>query len=615
MSAATAEGDSQAAALASVPIPPARVAPGLAVLDPALGALAVSQDRPGVRWLGGALAVAGLASLAAAGVGPGAGLLAVGLVVRWLAPGPCGLYEGGVRWGSQRFEWDALEGLARRPGFVELRFEGLEARFAGSADEVAAWWAWLEREVVPDLGVRDLGRLLHGQRMSYGQPEALALNRAGVQATGRARLGWDEVGSVEADGAGGFQVAAGGGGFELGPEVEGAGVAAWILARAAAVHVALGGEGEGDDEDAEDREDDDEGRGDGEDREDGGGVDLAVLETLAQLGLARSQAELARRLFDGDGVSRDLGRARPWLRRAARAGDAPSQLRLARLHLDHAKGGWDLEEAAAWMERAAEGGEPEAMARFAHMLEVGDGVAASELRAREWYDKAVEAGFAASAAAARRVVFAQRFAGLREALGLGRAVVGLPDEHPELGPLVFSFTGEDGAGAPFVAYQRGVADADGAVHLGPYSRIVCSGDEGAPELVVEDDGHRVRCVPDKDVARFYEWGFQQVLAERVARALLEGCRQGQDFHIGDEYQVTVTAEGVREAVPGRDDDERVDWARYEGCKVMRDRVHVIARKQGGSLREVVSMRLDEPNAWVLHELALLVEEERGVGDA
>ena len=98
------------------------------------------------------------------------------------------------------------------------------------------------------------------------------------------------------------------------------------------------------------------------------------LKARAEKGDAQAQLSLGSLYASGVGVTRDLGKAAKWHRKAAEQGLARAELRVA---YEYAYGDGvktDHVEAAKWLRRAAEQGLPEAQCQLGVCYSGGDGV-------------------------------------------------------------------------------------------------------------------------------------------------------------------------------------------------------------------------------------------------
>lgn len=119
---------------------------------------------------------------------------------------------------------------------------------------------------------------------------------------------------------------------------------------------------------------------------------MLELSRLADGGDSRAAYFIGRRYATGDGVTRDMGEAVRWFKRAAED-DLPEAQHW--LGMMYAKGrGVDLDHAraAGWFELAAKQDLPEAQHALGTMLLKGQGVARDDAKAARWLLKAAELG-------------------------------------------------------------------------------------------------------------------------------------------------------------------------------------------------------------------------------
>jgi TPR repeat protein len=127
---------------------------------------------------------------------------------------------------------------------------------------------------------------------------------------------------------------------------------------------------------------------------DNGHEKLAFREflTLAELGDARAQFNVAVLYNTGRGVKQDTTEAARWFRRAADQGEPTSQFNLGYMY-KHGRGvSRDTAEAAEWYQRAALQGVPDAQFNLAQMYAYGDGLPKDERKAIALYKPAAEQG-------------------------------------------------------------------------------------------------------------------------------------------------------------------------------------------------------------------------------
>lgn len=133
---------------------------------------------------------------------------------------------------------------------------------------------------------------------------------------------------------------------------------------------------------------------------------LAWYRQAADKGYARAMGAVGAFYQDNN---RDLKAALDWLKKAERAGDTTYSWRIADLEQDIKETNhiaqeemqkarfayWDDDyaEAIAWYRQAADKGNVKAMVEIGDMYMEGKGVTKSESKAREWYQKSVDAGY------------------------------------------------------------------------------------------------------------------------------------------------------------------------------------------------------------------------------
>ena len=121
------------------------------------------------------------------------------------------------------------------------------------------------------------------------------------------------------------------------------------------------------------------------------GISQPLRDSVAA-GAPGAQYELAQRLFEGRGLSRDQQAAALWFERAASRGLAPAQYRVAAMYEKGVGVARDLDAAKRWYLKAAEAGN----ARAAHNLAVMNAESVGEkpdyVEAAKWFRKAGEMG-------------------------------------------------------------------------------------------------------------------------------------------------------------------------------------------------------------------------------
>ena len=116
----------------------------------------------------------------------------------------------------------------------------------------------------------------------------------------------------------------------------------------------------------------------------------AGLRDLAMRGDAAAQYEVAVRLADGRGVTRDLKDATVWFERAAKQGLAPAQYRLGSMYEKGLGVSADPVAAVTWYEKAANAGNTRAMHNLAVLS--AEGSKPDYAKAVTWFTKAANAG-------------------------------------------------------------------------------------------------------------------------------------------------------------------------------------------------------------------------------
>lgn len=116
------------------------------------------------------------------------------------------------------------------------------------------------------------------------------------------------------------------------------------------------------------------------------------LRQAAEIGDPAAALEIAIRYAEGNGVSRDLGKAAAWYDRAARAGIAVAQYRLGSLFERGEGVEEDRSAAVGWYRRAADQGNIGAMHNLAVMMSEGVEGAPDHKSAFEWFFTAANHG-------------------------------------------------------------------------------------------------------------------------------------------------------------------------------------------------------------------------------
>ena len=119
---------------------------------------------------------------------------------------------------------------------------------------------------------------------------------------------------------------------------------------------------------------------------------VADLTRRATSGEAVAQYELAVKYQNGDGVSRNDGRAFEWFRKAAEQGNPAAQNALGIAYSTGAGTAQDKEEALRWYQKAAQQGYAAALFNVGTAYYNGDGTARDLIKAYAWFLLAKEAG-------------------------------------------------------------------------------------------------------------------------------------------------------------------------------------------------------------------------------
>ncbi len=112
------------------------------------------------------------------------------------------------------------------------------------------------------------------------------------------------------------------------------------------------------------------------------------LRERAEDGDAVAQADIGRRYYVGEGVTRDDGEAARWTRLAAEQGHAPAQYSLGLLYFRGRGVAGDDAAAARWYRAAAEQGHPPAQAALSSLYAYGAGVEEDPVLASLWIELA-----------------------------------------------------------------------------------------------------------------------------------------------------------------------------------------------------------------------------------
>jgi TPR repeat protein len=117
---------------------------------------------------------------------------------------------------------------------------------------------------------------------------------------------------------------------------------------------------------------------------------LAALILRAESGDADSQAELARRYINSEGLSFDWEEAARWYRSAAEQGNAVAQFVYGWLFVEDEDASENLATRKDWILRSAEQNHAPAQYRLGMMYHDGDGIPQDNAQAMRWYRLAAE---------------------------------------------------------------------------------------------------------------------------------------------------------------------------------------------------------------------------------
>jgi TPR repeat protein len=112
-----------------------------------------------------------------------------------------------------------------------------------------------------------------------------------------------------------------------------------------------------------------------------------------------AQYMLGRMYFDGDGVAKDVDKARDLFEVSAEQGHPGGQTGIGFLYSAGQGVELDDEEAVRWYRLAADQGFPAGQSNLGYMYQTGRGVDASDEEAAQWYRTAADQGFARAQAA------------------------------------------------------------------------------------------------------------------------------------------------------------------------------------------------------------------------
>ncbi len=498
-------------------------------------------------------------------------------------------YERGLLWRGELVPWERVDGLGLVGDVLGARLRSGTREWTLVEEDVPGFQAWLESEYRPRRGRELLTRIRGGERVQWGDPAQATLVRRGIEVPGRGVVSWSALGPVRTgEGSIAIEVEAGAGAgtaILLDAGVPDAGALVWVLERAPVLAWFQAASA----------------------TEESRGIpaDPGLLTALAELEVPEAccRLGLARLAEPGSRVS-----GRSWLERAVAGGDPEAARELGRDRRARARSAFALEAAVALLTRAGEAGDGEAALDLGFHHEIGEGTAASPVRAEEWYRRAVEAGGAESVASAREVAAARRFREWTAAFEADRRLPGWPTATPTpgSGELLFAQSDAD-LGDRFEAYPDRLVGAETVIPLDAFTRIeVQEEGEGRQQavrlrLVREQETMEVRVGMRDPRNRFLRFAFEEILAERVAVEMSGLVASGRTLHLGSELQVSLDRDGIQEEVlrRGTPEIERVDWTALEAMTLGRGRVHVVASRTGDEPRASVSMGLEEANAHVL----------------
>ncbi len=119
---------------------------------------------------------------------------------------------------------------------------------------------------------------------------------------------------------------------------------------------------------------------------------LPLFRQSAELGDARSMAEIGKLYLAGDGVGKDPNEAAKWFRKAADAGNTSGMVFLAAMYAQGSGVPKDDGEAVRWFRKAADGGDRFGMDGLGQVYANGRGVPKNDAEAVRWFQKAADAG-------------------------------------------------------------------------------------------------------------------------------------------------------------------------------------------------------------------------------
>ncbi len=107
---------------------------------------------------------------------------------------------------------------------------------------------------------------------------------------------------------------------------------------------------------------------------------------LSREGMTRAQVNLARALYKGDGVVKDVDKAKLWYERAAKLGDKNGQYNLGELYYYGIATKLDYNQALIWFYRAAYNGNKTALMKLGVMHSRGLATKKDRETAQMWFE-------------------------------------------------------------------------------------------------------------------------------------------------------------------------------------------------------------------------------------
>lgn len=119
---------------------------------------------------------------------------------------------------------------------------------------------------------------------------------------------------------------------------------------------------------------------------------VRLLKQSASAGYAPAQNYLGYRLYEGQGMPRDVDSALFWIERAAEQGDLKAASNLGYLLVEGNALVRDYAHGAYWLKKAAEAGLPVAMSQLGDLYATGRGVECDTLEAARLYERSAASG-------------------------------------------------------------------------------------------------------------------------------------------------------------------------------------------------------------------------------